>query len=418
MNVAPNPIAPATSPAGAREKPKSAAPRFDMRASVARYRRAIRGTLLGLYTLGTLALGFAYPAFARGDEIVHASWQNRWYLLGLLVVPAVFYRATLGEDRRMPRLKLGTLAPLNVGPSGVRVWLRDLPGVLRAVGFGLCVLALARPVNTLRPQAADEEGIDIVVVLDLSGSMRAVMPNLPADLQTYVPPKPRGVRATRLDAAKAVIRDFIARRKTDRIGVVVFGANAYVLSPPTLDYHLLDELVAKMELEVIDGSSTAIGDAVGVAAARLRRSHAHSKAIILLTDGDSNSGKVPPEYSAHLANEVGARLYSIQIGQGDAAEVQDGFDLFGQPHYVSINFPVNPKLLKELASKTGGSMYVATDAQALQASFHDVLDKLEKTKFEANIANYEDLFAFLLLPGVLLLAADATLRALVLRRFP
>src|SRR6202012_3118029 len=118
---------------------------------------------------------------------------------------------------------------------------------------------------------------DIVVVLDLSGSMRAVMPNLPADLQTYVPPKPRGVRATRLDAAKAVIRDFIARRKTDRIGVVVFGANAYVLSPPTLDYHLLDELVAKMELEVIDGSSTAIGDAVGVAAARLRRSHAHSK---------------------------------------------------------------------------------------------------------------------------------------------
>ncbi len=427
MNPAPNPIAVAPSPnvlspqdgsPSAREKQKQAGPRFDFRASAARYRRAVRGTLLVLYTLGAVALGLLYPALSRGDELVHASWQNRWYLLGLLLVPAIFYRATLGEDRRMPRLKLGTLLPLNFGPSGTRVWLRDLPGVLRAVGFALCVLALARPVNTLRPQAADEEGIDIVVVLDLSGSMRAAMANLPADLQTYVPPHPRGVRATRLDAAKAVIRDFIARRKTDRIGVVVFGSSAYVLSPPTLDYHLLDELVAKMELNVIDGSSTAIGDAVGVASARLRRSHAHSKAIILLTDGDSNSGKVSPEYSAHLANEVGARLYSIQIGQGDAAEVQDGFDLFGQPHYVTMNFPVNPKLLKELASKTGGSMYVATDAQALQASFHDVLDKLEKTKFEANIANYEDLFAFLLLPGVLLLAADATLRALVLRRFP
>jgi Ca-activated chloride channel family protein len=339
-------------------------------------------------------------------------------LLGLLAVPAVFYRATLGEDRRMPRLKLGTLLPLGVGPSGLRVWLRDLPGVLRAVGFALCVLSLARPVNTLRPQAADEEGIDIVVVLDLSGSMQAAMSNLPQDLQTYVPQKPRGVRATRIDAAKAVIRDFIARRKTDRIGVVVFGSSAYVLSPPTLDYHLLDELVAKMELNVIDPNATAIGDAVGVAAARLRRSHARSKAIILLTDGDSNGGKISPEYSAHLTNEVGARLYTIQIGQGDAAEVQDGFDLFGQPHYVSTHFPVNPKLLQELAAKTGGSMYVATDAQALQASFHDVLDKLEKTKFEANIANYEDLFAFLLLPGVLLLACDATLRALVLRRFP
>ena len=84
---------------------------------------------------------------------------------------------------------------------------------------------------------------------------------------------------------------------------------------------------------------------------------------------------------------MGARLYTIQIGQGDAAEVQDGFDMFGQPRYVSVPFPVNPQLLKELANKTGGSMYVATDAKALQASFHDVLDKLEKTKFEANIAN-------------------------------
>jgi Ca-activated chloride channel family protein len=415
---------PSTPPSGAsvqapgKAKAKASTPRFDMRGSVAKLRRALRGGLLFTYTLLALAVGLAYPAFSRGDELLHAHWQTPWFLLGLLLVPLVFYRATLGEDRRMPRLKLGTLAPLGVGPSGIRVWLRDLPGVLRAVGFGLCVLALARPVNTLRPQTADEEGIDIVVVLDLSGSMNAAMANLPADLQTYVPPKPRGVRPTRIDAAKAVIRDFIARRKTDRIGIVVFGASAFVLSPPTLDYHLLDELVSKMELNVIDSSATAIGDAVGVASARLRRSHARSKAIILLTDGDAKGGKISPEYSAHLANSVNARLYTIQIGQGEAAEVQDGFDLFGQPRYVSAPFPVNPKLLKELAAKTGGSTYVAADAKALQASFHDVLDKLEKTKFEANIANYEDLFAFLLLPGVLLLACDAALRALVLRRFP
>lgn len=400
------------------EKGKAQPPRFDLRASAGKLRRALRGGLLFLYTLLALVAGLSYPAFSRGEELLRAHWQSPWFLLALLLVPAIFYRATLGEDRRMPRLKLGTLAALGVGPSGIRVWLRDLPGVLRAVGFGLCVLALARPVNTLRPQSADEEGIDIVVVLDLSGSMNAAMSNLPPDLQTYVPPKPRGVRPTRIDAAKAVIRDFIARRKTDRIGIVVFGSSAYVLSPPTLDYHLLDALVGKMELNVIDSSATAIGDAVGVASARLRRSHAHSKAIILLTDGDAKGGKISPEYSAHLANSVGARLYTIQIGQGDTAEVQDGFDLFGQPRYVSVNFPVNPKLLKELATKTGGSTYVASDAKSLQASFHDVLDKLEKTKFEANIANYEDLFAFLLLPGVLLLAADAVLRALVLRRFP
>jgi len=255
-------------------------------------------------------------------------------------------------------------------------------------------------------------------VLDLSGSMRAAMDNLPPDLESYVPKRPTGVRPTRLDAARAVIRDFIAQRKTDRIGVVVFGSDAYVLSPPTLDYHLLDGLVAKMELELIDGNGTAIGDALGVAAARLRRSTARSKAVVLLTDGDNNGGKLAPQYAAHLVNTVGARLYTVQIGQGDVAEVMDGRDLFGQPHYQTRSFPVNPKLLKDLAEETGGSMYVATDATALRAGFHDVLNKLEKTKFESSVATFEELFRYLLLPAVMLLALDALLRAVWLRRFP
>ena len=389
------------------------------RLSSARVRRFLRVAILILATLLAVALGALYPALARGEEILHASWHNRWFLLGLLLVPLVFYQGTLGQDSRTPRLSLGTLAPLAVGPSGLRVWLRDVPGVFRSVALVLGILALGRPVNTLSPATADEEGIDMVVVLDLSGSMQSAIDNLPADLANYVPVRPRGIRPTRLDAAKAVIRDFISRRKTDRIGVVVFGASAYVLSPPTLDYHLLDLLVGRMELELIDGTATAIGDAVGVAAARLRRSQARSKAIVLLTDGDAKGGKISPEYSAHLANTVGARLYTIQIGQGDLAEVLDRRpDLFGQPRYVTVPFPVNPKLLQELAAKTGGAMYVATDAAALRASLHDVLNKLEKTKFESSVAHYEDLYRFLLLPGVLLMACDALIRSLLLRRFP
>jgi len=215
-----------------------------------------------------------------------------------------------------------------------------------------------------------------------------------------------------------VIRDFIGRRKTDRIGVVVFGKSAYVLSPPTLDYHLLDTLVDKMSLEIIDGSATAIGDALGVAVARLRRSEARSKAIVLLTDGDSNAGSLAPEYAAHLATVVGAKVYTIQIGNGDDVDVQDGVDLFGQAHYVRAHFAVNPELLKKLASVTGGDAYVATDAQALTTSMHDVLNHLEKTKFEASTASFEDFFPFLLLPGVALVALDALLRALIMRRFP
>lgn len=381
-------------------------------------RGALRAGVLVVATLTALVVGLSYPAIARGEELLQASWQNRWLLLGLLLVPAVFWRGTFGEDRRTPRLSLGTLAPLMTGPSGVRVWLRDVPGAVRSVGLALLIGAIARPVNTLQPESAHEEGIDIMIVLDLSGSMRAVLDNLPPELAQLAPARGRGERPTRLDGAKAVIRDFIARRKTDRIGVVVFGKEAYILSPPTLDYHLLDTLVSRMELRLIDGSATAIGDALGVAVARMRHSRARSKTVILLTDGDNNAGKIAPEYAAHLANTVGVQLYTIQIGSGDRGEVQDGYDLFGQPRYVSFSFPTNPELLKKLARETGGEMYVATDARALQASFHDVLDKLEKTAFEASIASFEDLYGFLLLPGVLLLALDALLRSLVLRRFP
>jgi Ca-activated chloride channel family protein len=377
----------------------------------------IRALTVAGFTLVAAALALLYPALTRGQELLHADYQQRWFLLALLLVPAVFVRGIWGEDRRIVRLKLGTLLPLAVGPTGARVFLRDLPGVLRALAVALFALALARPVNTLRPQASEDEGIDVIVVLDMSGSMQAAMTNIPEDLKRYLTPKPRGERPTRLDVAKATIRDFIARRKSDRIGVVIFGASAYVLSPPTLDYQLLDHMVSRMEIKMIDQSGTAIGDAVGVAVARLRRSPVKSKAVVLLTDGDNKGGKISPEDSAELANTVGAKLFTVQIGQGELGEVIQGFS-FGQPIYSREHFPVNPELLKKLAQATGGAAYVATDAKSLQASFHDVLDRLEKTKLEGSIAHYEELFGFFLLPGVMLLAADALLRALLLRRFP
>jgi len=377
-----------------------------------------RAVVAALALLVLLGLALAYPWLARGEEMTHARWSEPWFLLGLLLVPFVFYRAILGEDRRTPRLRLGTLAALAVGPAGPRVLLRDVPGIAKGIGLALCVGALARPLNTLRPVTTDEEGIDIVVALDLSGSMKSVLDNVPENLREYMPPARGGVRPTRLDVAKAVLRDFIARRKTDRIGAVVFGADAYVVSPPTLDYHLLDELVKRMDTDLIDSAGTAIGDALGVAVARLRRSTAKSKAIILLTDGANQGGRLAPEYAPKLANAVGAHIYTIQIGQGEEAVIQQGVDLFGQPRYVRVPFPVNPKLLKQLADDTGGHMYVASDAKTLQASFHDVLDKLEKTKLSASVAHFEDLYRYLLIPGVLLLAIDALLRALVLRRFP
>ncbi len=379
----------------------------------------VRRLLLILgYTLTTLCIVGSPIALLNGDELRKAHWVNPWAALGLVTVPLLLWWGTYGRDRRVARLRLGSVAPLLSGPQGWRVGLRDLPGVLRAIGFGLMVLAMTRPVDTLHPETADESGIDLIVVLDLSGSMQAVMENLPADLTPFVQRQGLDIPPTRLDAAKAVIRDFISRRKSDRIGVVVFGKEAYVLSPPTLDYPLLDHLVSKMELKLIDGSGTAIGDAVGVGAARLRRSTAKSKAIILLTDGDSNAGRVAPEQAAVLANKVGAKIFTIQIGDGSKSRVFTGQTFLGQPRFELVEYPVNPKLLGQLSQQTRGASYVATDAKALQASFHDVLNLLEKSRFEASIATFEELFPLLLLPGVLLVAFEALLSAFVLRRFP
>jgi Ca-activated chloride channel homolog len=379
--------------------------------------RWARGSWVFLGTLAITALAMAYPIYARGEAWKGAKWVLWYALFAALLVPVVVYKMTLGTDGREPRLTLPTIAPLLTGPRGLRAKLRDVPGMLRGAALVLGVLAIARPQDVLRGENAEERGIDIVIVLDLSGSMRAVMDN-PDAPNVAVGQDGKEHRATRLDTAKEVIGEFIARRKTDRIGVVVFGRSAFVLSPPTLDYGLLNELVQKMDLDVIDGNGTAIGDAVGTAVARLRRSTARSKAIILLTDGDSNAGSIAPEYSAHLAQTQAVKVYTIQIGNGDDVPVQDGVDIFGQPRYVTAHFPVNPELLKKIASETGGESFVATDKRGLAESMHKILDRLEKTRFEAQAATMEDLFPFLLVPAVLLIALEGLVRVLVVRRFP
>lgn len=374
--------------------------------------------VLALLLALVAALGLAYPLVTKGVDLMHATWQEPYALFGLILLPPLLYFSTIGRSRRSPRLLLGDLQAIKAAPSSPRTLLQDLPGVARAVSVGLFIVALARPVSVMKPAVSEEQGIDLVVALDLSGSMEAAIENFPEDLKPLLGELHSGVLPTRLDAAKAVLRDFISRRKSDRIGVIVFGRSAYVVSPPTLDYQLLDALVARMELTLIDPHGTAIGDALGVAVARLRRSSAKSKVIVLLTDGDNQGGTVAPEYAAHLANKVSAQIYPIQIGSGDLAKKLAGYDLFGQPRYQSVAYPTNPELLKKLAELTDGKMYVADDAEKLRQSLHDVLDRLEKTEFEAAHATYEDLFRFFMLPGVILLGIEALLLATWLRRFP
>jgi Ca-activated chloride channel family protein len=379
--------------------------------------RLVRITLLCLGTLLVAALALVYPLLVE-SQWLHATWRHGWLLLLLPLGLVVAYAATIASEERVPRLTLPALAPLLAGPRGWRTRIRHLPGMLRGAAVMLGVLALGRPEIPMSAEKVEERGIDIVLVLDLSGSMKACM-----DAPVGATPgskQPKGnLRPTRLDTAKDVIRDFVSRRKSDRIGVVVFGKSAYVLSPPTLDYALLTQLVSKMEIDLIDGAGTAIGDAVGTAVARLRRSNARSKAIILLTDGDSNAGFIAPEYATHLAQKEGVRVYTVQIGNGDQVDVFTGkYDFFGQPIYERASFPVNPALLKKMAQDTKGDSFVATDRAGLEQSMHAILDQLEKTKMSAQAASNEELFPHLLAPSVALVLLEAIVRVLLVRRFP
>ena len=401
-----------------------------------------RGALVVLGTGAVLALALVAPLLARGEAWSSATWsvwpgplgehpstadalgwsvRAAWCAaLGgaLLLVPCVIWRMTLGADARIPRLGFPTIAPIARGPRGWRVPLRDVPGVLRGAALVLAVLALGRPQSVLRGEMLEEKGIDIVLVLDLSGSMSAIMDSPGETIPGSNAAREPHHRPTRLDVAKDVLIDFVRRRKTDRIGVVVFAKQAYVLSPPTLDYGLIAQLVSKIDLDVIDSSKTAIGDAVGTAVARVRRSDARSKAVVLITDGDSNEGVISPEYSAHLAQKEGVRIYTVQIGNGNDVDVQAGTDLFGQPVYRRQHFPVNPELLGKMAHETGGESFIATDPSGLEKSMHSILDHLEKTKFASQAATMEDLFPFLLVPAAVLVALEALVRLVLVRRFP
>jgi Ca-activated chloride channel family protein len=403
--------------------------------------RRVRGLLVVLGTLAILALALVGPVLARGEAWRSAMWtawpgplgshpstadslawlaRAGWcvaLVAALVVVPYLVWRTTLGADTRVPRLGVPTILPLVVGPRGWRTALRDIPGMLRGAALVMAVLALGRPQSVLRGDTEEEKGIDIILVLDLSGSMQAVMDS-PGEM--VAPPNGRGPRhrPTRLDVAKDVLVDFVRRRKTDRIGVVVFARQAFVLSPPTLDYALITSLVSRIELGVIDSAKTAIGDAVGTAVARMRRSDARSKAVVLLTDGDSNEGVISPEYSAHLAQKEGVKVYTVQIGNGDDVDVQAGTDLFGQPVYQRQHFPVNPELLGKMSKETGGESFIATDKSALEKSMHSILDHLEKTRFESQVSTMEDLFPLLLVPAGVLLALEALVRLILVRRFP
>jgi Ca-activated chloride channel family protein len=346
--------------------------------------------------VSVLEHGYAVPPTESGMRF-ERPWAG---LLGLGALLVVWSRG-YWDKLRSPRVRISRGLDLSVMPVGWRVRLRPLLYALRVAALLLCVLGVMGPQSIHARERTELEGIDIVLTLDLSLSMQAsdIAPN-------------------RFEATKSVVDEFISKRPNDRIGTVVFGRDAYTLMPLTSDKDMLRSAISELELGIIEGRGTAIGNAVGVSLNRLRTSRAKSRVLILLTDGDSNSGNVAPDEAADFAKHMGVKLYTILMGRSDDAPVQRGVDLFGRPLFGGGNFPVNPELLKRMAESTGGEFYLASDREGLERSFHAILDTLERSEIEDAGAIFGELFPAFVGPAVLLLILEALLGTLVFRRWP
>ena len=326
----------------------------------------------------------------RALELTHP-----WLLLLLLPVVG-FVAFAFVVDGWRPTLRLALHAAPNFPmPRGGASIARSGSIVVGAVAALLLTIALAAPFVKGEPDPASSEGIDIVIALDVSGSMRA------ADFRPQ----------DRLYVAKNVIKTHVLSRERDRVGLVAFAGEAFTQAPLTHDKALLSTVLDGIHTGVIkDG--TAIGDGLALALARLETSKAKTRVVILLSDGDNNSGQFAPETSMAMAKELGIKVFSILVGKGGRVPFPDGVDIFGAPRFVTVDMPVNPALLKTIAKTTGGTFFQATDKKSLETSFQTILEALDKSQLQGAppVRKPLPLSSLLLLPALLLLAIAAVLR--------
>jgi Ca-activated chloride channel homolog len=319
-----------------------------------------------------------------------------WLAAALVVVAALALELWARRSRRHPALRYPALPlVLGLGRTFVaRTWW--LPTALRLAAMACWVVALARPQSAAEPEERQSEGIDVLVALDVSLSMKA------ADFQ------PRD----RMTVAKRSVADFVRQRNSDRIGLVLFAGQALSWVPPTLDYDLLLDLLDDVEAGMVPTEGTAIGSAIGTAVTHLEDSPAVSKAVVLITDGENNAGSLSPHEAADLAAAQGITVHTVAIGTGGEVPFPTGRDFTGRTVYQRVRVPVDRKLLADLASRTDGQAFVAEDGQELDRGLSAILDALERTRLASGIldAGWKDRFAPWIWAGLGLLAAEALLR--------
>ncbi len=321
-----------------------------------------------------------------------------FFLLFFALIPFLFRKKTSGGRIRYSNVTAlqslayqGWFSPLQL------LWL------LRIVGMALFVFALARPQSGKKISEVLSEGIDIFMVIDTSGSMKGLDFKL------------GGRPTSRIDVVKQVATDFVKRRPGDRLGIVVFGDEAFTQCPLTLDHGVVVDFLSQIRSGMA-GESTAIGDGLGTAVNRMKNLKAKSKVVILLTDGVNQTGRITPIKAAEIAQSFGIRVYTIGAGsKGPIPFLQD--TPFG-PQYIYQEGDLDEDTLREIAKITGGRYYRATQTSELDQIYKEI-DQLEKSETKVKeYTEYEELFPLFLIPGILMLLGEAILSQTRLRKIP
>ncbi|WP_407523465.1 VWA domain-containing protein [Lacibacter sp. MH-610] len=332
------------------------------------------------------------------DWLHHINFAYPWLLWLLLLLPLMIAWYVLKQKKQQSALKLSTLS-IYKKQSTVKNTFIHLPFVIRLLTVTLLILAIARPQSKNDEERVEGEGIDIMLCMDVSGSMLA---------EDFTP--------NRMEAAKEVAVKFIEGRKTDRIGLVIFSGESFTQCPLTTDHGVLISQVYGVRSGVLQ-DGTAIGSGLATGVERLKKSESKSKVVILLTDGENNGGLIDPATAMEIAKTFNVKVYTIGVGtEGFATMPQQSAG--GGITRTQEKVNIDEKLLKEIARQTGGAYFRATDNESLQ-NIYSQIDQLEKTKIETSrFAKYAEEFYWLAIAAAVLLLIELWLRYKVFRKFP
>ena len=305
-------------------------------------------------------------------------WATPWAFSLLVPIIGTLAWWFWNDKRRRPTFQFSSLRFKEAIQPTLRARLKWLPNILYALALLIAVIALARPQRADTKVKKNVEGIDIMIVIDVSDSMA---------IEDLTP--------NRIEAVKEVAKKFVEKRVSDRIGLIIFSGESYTRVPLTLDYPMLLQSLKDVAITTNIKMGTAIGVALANAVARLKDSTAKSRVIVFLTDGENNTGTIDPETALDIAKGYGLKIYSIGAGvDGDSQLPIITTDVFGRKvkRYQPIHSTVNNELLGKFASETGGKYYRAGDTGTLKKVFDDI-DRLEKTKIDVNqYTKYAELF--------------------------